>query len=270
MSVCCDATLLREGEYAWHLLARIKEPIFEWPGCDKCKHVMIFNPGKNVIIRVLHWYRLSTNQMPGFLLSANQGPDTWYPGPRAGDVCDCTVASSHIAGVSHSDSTFRYYLCTAQWSGVTNNNRSFVIRLIWGIWCDTGDHWPPSCWGEGGRIKFGWTKTTEITSGHISPKTSSDWVFVMINASVSSVLRWDLAISAQIQHKTIHCSGHLSSQCHIVWNQRNELRREEGGFLTLWTVFWLSAFRALETNGLGTLEMLTIAWLLTNPPTNLP
>ena len=204
--------------------------------------------------------------MPGFLLSTNHSLDTWYPGPRAGDVCDCTVASSHIAGGSAIQMLHSDIICALHndpaWQTITGP----LSSGSWGIWCDSGDHWPPSCWGGGGEYKFGWTKTT----GHISPKTSSDWVFVMINASVSSVLRWDLAISAQIQHKTIHSSGHLSSQCHIVWNQRNELRREEGGFLTLWTVFWLSAFRALETNGLGTLEMLTIAWLLTNPPTNLP
>ena len=207
MSVCCDATLLRdrEVEYAWHLLARIKEPIFEWPGCDQCKHVMIFNPGKNVIIRVLHWYPCHPITSQYSSSPPITAPSLDIPGPGQEMFVTAlwpvlTLQGSAIQ-ILHSDIICALHNDPA-WQTITGP----LSSGSWGIWCHTDHPHVQERW-----IKFGRTKTTEITSGHISPKTSSDWVFVMINASVSSVLGWDLAISAQIQHKTIHCSGHLSS-----------------------------------------------------------
>ena len=139
--------------YAWHLLARIKEPIFEWPGCDKCKHVMIFNPGKNVIIRVLHWYPCppitsqDSSSQPIWALTL----DIPGPGPEMFVTALWPVLTLQGSAIQilHSDIICALHNDPA-WQTITGP----LSSGSWGIWCHTGDHWPPSCAGRGGANKI--------------------------------------------------------------------------------------------------------------------
>ena len=90
-------------EYAWHLLARIKEPIFEWSWCDKCKHVMIFNPGKNVIIRVLYWYLITPVSQSEARISLFSQSEAWHLISRAPGRRCLWVWPVLTSRVSHED-----------------------------------------------------------------------------------------------------------------------------------------------------------------------
>lgn len=89
---------------------------------------------------------LSTNQMPGFLLFTNHRTDTWYPGQEMFVTALWPVLTLQGSAIQilHSDIICALHNDPA-WQTITGP----LSSGSWGIWCHTGDHWPPSCAGRG-------------------------------------------------------------------------------------------------------------------------